>query len=74
MASLDHPLLPYWPLEVVVGPGVADAGAAEALLGIFNFCPTTILSVFRLFSERRALTVVPNWAAILVRLSPDLTV
>jgi hypothetical protein len=64
----------YCPLEVVLGAGVAEGGAAEALLGIFNFCPTTILSVFKLFSERRALTVVPNWEAILVRLSPDLTV
>ena len=58
----------------VVEPDVGDAGAMDVLLGILNFWPTTILSVFKLFSERKALTVVPNSVAILVRLSPDLTV
>ena len=52
----------------------AGAVLPEPLAGILSFWPTTILSVLRLFRERKALTVVPNWVAILVRLSPDLTV
>src|SRR3974390_1533487 len=62
--------------EVPAEGEVASAGAVVPvpLAGTFSFWPTTILSVLRLFTERRALTVVPNWVAILVRLSPDLTV
>src|SRR5215831_529677 len=54
---------------------VAEAVAgADDFAGIFNLSPTLILSVVRLFSERSALTVVPNSLAILVNVSPDLTV
>src|SRR5262249_24000839 len=52
----------------------AGAVLPELLGGIFSFWPTTILSVLRLLRERKALTVVPKSFAILVRLSPDLTV
>jgi hypothetical protein len=56
-----------------VGAVVLAAGA-DAFVGIFSFCPTVILSVFRLFAARSAFTVVPLSLAILLRLSPDLTV
>src|ERR1017187_8293605 len=62
----------------VVGAGssgaVGTATGAEAFAGIFSFCPTLMLSVFRPFAARSALRVVPKCTAILVRLSPDFTV
>ena len=57
---------------VPVGVGVGTTGAVD--FGIFNFWPTMILSVVRLFSERNARTVVWKRVAIVVRLSPDFTV
>ena len=52
---------------------VAGTLAATALAGTLSFCPTLILSVLRLLAARMALGVVPNWVAILVKVSPDLT-
>src|ERR1041385_6967494 len=54
-----------------VGTG-PDAGAG-AFPGILSLSPTLIRSVVRLLALRIALGVVPNCAAILVRLSPGLT-
>ena len=46
----------------------------DDLVGIFNFCPTLMLSVFKLLALRIALAVVPNCRAILIRVLPDCTV
>src|ERR1017187_8703079 len=54
--------------------GVGTAIVADAFAGIFSFCPTLMLSVFKPFAARSALRVVPKCTAILVRLSPDFTV
>src|ERR1035437_5887206 len=45
----------------------------EVTVGTLNVCPIVILYVSKLFAEHRALMVVPNCPAILVRLSPDCT-
>jgi len=62
----------------LVGTGSAGAvgvvAGAETLAGIFNFCPTLMLSVFKLFAARNALMLTPCCVAIFVRLSPDFTV
>src|ERR1700735_3538339 len=75
----------YWPLGelAVLGAvgGVADTGGvftvvladASGFSGIFNFSPTLILVVDKLFSDSIALTVVPFAFAIFVKVSPDLT-
>ena len=53
----------------------AGAGAAvSAFAGIFNFLPTLILVVVKLFAACSALMVVPCFLAILLSVSPDLTV
>jgi hypothetical protein len=46
---------------VIGGETGAGSGGAEvvAVLGIFNFCPTLILVVDKLFSDSIALKVVP---------------
>jgi hypothetical protein len=73
---------------VVVGAGVtgtvgtaagavtagAGAGAASAFAGIFNFLPTFMLVVVKLFSVSMALTLTPYFLAILCNVSPDFTV
>ena len=60
---------------VVVAAGIVSIGEAAAVLaGSFNFCPALMRVVFILFNAISALTVVPELWAILVRLSPGLTV
>ena len=64
---------------MLVGAGSAGVvgavtGAEAAFAGIFSFCPTLMLSVFRPFAARSALTLMPCCVAIFVRLSPDFTV
>lgn len=56
----------------VVGGADVRAGVL-AFVGIFNFCPTLILSVVRLLAERMERTLTLNSDAIFVRVSPDLT-
>src|SRR5260221_14780769 len=59
---------------IAVEDAVSFAAVPDTLPGILNFCPTRMLSVFRLLALRMALGVMPYWLPILVRLSPDLTV
>src|SRR5437016_13886484 len=55
--------------------GAFEAAVSTALAGSFNFWPTMIRSVVRLgFVERMALTVVPFALAMVMSVSPDLTV
>ena len=51
---------------------LAEVVNAAALAGILSFWPTRILSLFRVLAERRALTLTPNWPAILIEESPRL--
>ncbi len=53
---------------------VPAAVLAALLAGILSFCPTRILSLFKLLAARRVFTLTPNWPAIRNRESPDLTV
>src|SRR6266550_2270572 len=56
--------------------GVADAASMVGgpFTGIFNFCPTLMLSVFNPLAPRMAFADVPNLLAIRISVSPDLTV
>ena len=63
---------------MLVGVGSAGdvggvAGAEAAFAGIFSGWPTLMLSVFRPFAARSALTLMPCCVAIFVKLSPDFT-
>ena len=76
-ASIDELINCFHFPEGGVEPEGAAFGSVEggvAFAGSFNFWPTTILSVVKLFADRSALTVTPNSVAILVKLSPDFTV
>ncbi len=60
------------PVGTTVPPEAAAAG--DAVGGTFNFCPTLICVVFRLLSFCNSLMVVLCALAILLNVSPDLTV
>jgi len=74
-AGLRSPgaLLAYRETTAVVD-AVSFAAVPDTLPGILSFCPTRMLSVFRLLALRMALGETPNCPPIFVRLSPDLTV
>lgn len=62
-------------LAVVIVVGIVSIGdAAVVLAGSFNFCPALMRVLVMLFKAISAFTVVPEVWAILVRLSPGLTV
>ncbi len=55
--------------------GVGEVGAGDALRdGSFSFCPTRILSLARLLSDRSVFTDVLCCVAIFESVSPDFTV
>src|SRR5215469_3905027 len=59
---------------VDAGGVFTGAGVASGFAGIFNFCPTRIWVVVKLFSAISALRLTPKCLAICDSVSPDLTV